>query len=111
MIYHITVNQLYAEANLQSLEQRRIFQLLKLLYDCSKYRKYLMITANRTRADVKVVFNIPGKCTTKFLNSPFYKGSQIWSTLPVDVQQANNNDVFSKQIRPMYSTYANLLEV
>ena len=85
--------------------------MLKLLYDCSKDRIYLKITANRTRADVKVVFDIPGKSTTKFLNSPYYKGSQIWNTLPVDVQRANNNNVFSKQIRPMYSTYANLLEV
>ena len=110
MIDHVAIEQLRAEANLQSLEQRRIFQLLKLLYSCSMDRKYLKITANRTRVDAKVVFNIPGKCTTKFLNSPFYKGTQVWNNLPVDVERAVNIDIFSKRIRPLYSTYGNLLD-
>ena len=110
MVDHVTIYRLHAEANLQSLEQRRVFQLLKLLYDCSRDRRYLKITAKRTRAEAKNVFDIPGKCTAKFLNSPFYKGTQIWNTLPVDVQRAMNINNFSKHIRPMYSTYVDLLE-
>ena len=55
MVDRITIDQLHAEANLQSLEQRRILQLLKLLYDCSKDRTYLKVTANRTRAETKVM--------------------------------------------------------
>ena len=72
MIDHVAIEQLHAEVNLQSLEQRRIFQLLKLLYSCSMDREYLKITANRTRADAKVVFNIPGKCTTRRGNFSFF---------------------------------------
>ena len=40
MVDHVTIEQLHEEANL-SLEQRRIFQILKLLYDCSKGITYL----------------------------------------------------------------------
>ena len=63
------------EANLQSREQRRIFQILKVLYDCSKDNKYLKVTANLTRAEAKIVFGIPNKYTTTFLTSHFYKGT------------------------------------
>ena len=110
IVDHVTIDQLHREANLQSLEQRRFFQVLKLLYDCSKDIKYLKITANRTRAETKVVFDIPSKCTTAFLNSLFYKGTQIWNILSGDVQRAMNIDVFSKRVKPMYSTYVNLLD-
>ena len=109
MVDHVTVEQLHEEAKLQSLEQRRNFQVLKLLYDCSKDIKYLKRTANRTRAEAKIVFDIPDKCTTKFLISPFYKGTQVWNSLPENVQRSPNDYVFSKHIKPMYSMYANLL--
>ena len=77
--------------------------------DCSKDRKYLKITANRTRAEAKAVFDIPGKCTMKFLNSLFYQGTQIWNNLPADILRAVNINTFSKNIRLMYGTYVNLL--
>ena len=40
----------------------------------------------RTRAADKVVFNVPGKCTTKFLNSVYYIGTQLWNDLTLDGQ-------------------------
>ena len=110
MVNHVTIVQLHGEANLQSLEQRRIFQILKLLYNYSKNGKYVKVTANRTRADAKIVFNIPDKCTTKFLNSPFYKGTQVWNLLPEHVQRSANTDVFIRHIKPMYRSYVNMLE-
>ena len=110
MIDHVTIDQLHSEANLQSLEQRRIFQILKLLYDYSTNRKYVKITANHTRAEAKIVFNIPDKCTSKLLNSPFYKGTQVWNLLPEHVQRSMNNDVFIRHIKPMYKRYVNMLE-
>ena len=109
MVDHVTIERLHEEANIQSLEQRRQFQILKLLFGCSKNKSYLKTTVNRTRAESKIVFNIPDKCTTKYLNSPFYKGSQIWNSLPEPIQRSVNIDIFTKHIRPMYSKYVNLL--
>ena len=111
MVDHVTIERLHEEANLQSLEQRRKFQLLKLLYDYSKDVRYLKVTRDRTRAEAKIVFDIPDRCTTRFLNSPFYRGTQIWNALPENVQRAANIDIFSKYIKPMYRTYANDLDV
>ena len=110
MVDHVTIERLHDEANLQCLEQRRVIQILKLLYGCSTDRRYLKMSMNRTRAESKVVFDIPDKCTTEFLNSLFYKGTQIWNLLPENVQRSVNIDVFSKYIKPMYSKYVNLLE-
>ena len=70
----------------------------------SKTVQYLKVTRNRTRAEAKIVFNIPDKCSTRFLNSQFYKGTQLWNALPEYIQRAGNLDLFSKQIKPMYNT-------
>ena len=61
MADHVTVERLHFEAKLQSLEQRRIVQLLKLMYGCSKNIKYVN-SRNRTRAETKIVFDIPDRC-------------------------------------------------
>ena len=110
MVDHVTIERLHNEANLQSLEQRRIIQTLKLLYECSTDRQYLKTNMNRTRAESKIVFDIPDKCTTTFLNSTFYRGTQIWNSLPENVQRSVNIDVFSRYIKPRYSQYVNFFE-
>ena len=109
MVDHVTIGQLHTEAHLQSLEQRRIFQLLNLMYDCSNSTEYLKTTGNRTRADSKVVFKIPTKCSTRFLNSPYYKGTQYWNVLDKNVQRAATPQIFKKYVKTLYSTYNNLL--
>ena len=106
---HVTIDQLHAEANLQSLEQRRIFQLLNLMYDCSSDDAYLKTTRNRTRADVKIVFKIPTRCSNGFLNSPFYKGTHYWNALENGIQRAATAQIFKNHVKKLYSTYKNLL--
>ena len=78
----VTVDRLHSEANLQSVEQRGTFQLLKLLYDYSKDVANLKTACRITRAGTKMVFKLPGKCTDKYINSPFYKGALLWDALP-----------------------------
>ena len=106
---HVSIERLHEEANLQSLEQRRIVQTLSLLHDCSINQENIKVTMSRTRADAKIVFNTPAKCTTLFLNSPFYKGVQYWNTLTNAVQRAATPPMFKKYVKSLYKTYANLL--
>ena len=106
---HVTRDQLHDDANLQSLEQRRIVQTLSLLHDCSNNHDYVKTTRNRTRADAKIVYNIPTKCTTRFLNSPYYKGIQYWNMLENHVQRAATPFIFKKYMRSLYNNYVNLL--
>ena len=106
---HITIEQLHTEAKLQSLEQRRIMQLLSLMCDCSRNKEYIRTPRDRTRANRKVVFDVPAKCSTKFLNSSFYKGIHYWNLLENNVQRAATEFIFKKLVNSMYNTYRNLL--
>ena len=105
---HVTIEQLHTEAKLQSLE-RRIVQLLSLMYDCSRNKEYIRTSRDRARADRKVVFDVPAKCSTKFLNSSFSKGIHYWNLLENNVQRAATEFIFKKLVNPMYNTYRNLL--
>ena len=62
---------------IQSLEQRRNLQLLKLMYQQSKNIGNIKPVVRPTRAAEKIVFNVPTKCTTKYLSSPYYLGTHI----------------------------------
>ena len=96
---------LHHEGNMQSLEQRRSLQLLKIMYHQSKKLQNIKTAVRPTRAAEKVVFNIPSKCTTKYLNSSYYLGTQIWDNLNGDIQRSENVMEFEKSIAPLYKTY------
>ena len=42
---------------------------------------------------------------SKYLNSPYYIGTQIWNTLTEDVQRMENKLRFEKCIEPVYRVY------
>ena len=111
LVDHVRVERLRSEAKLQGIEQRGIFQLLKLLYDYSKDPSKLKIPVRPTRAGTKIVFDIPTKCSNTYLCSPLYKGCQIWNTLPENSQRAANINQFVKAIKHRYSVFENLLNM
>ena len=66
---------------------RRKRQLTKLMYYQSKNDKNVNKSERQTRVAEKIVFNIPNRCTTKFLNSVYYAGTKLWNELSLDVQR------------------------
>ena len=60
---------------------------ITVLSHSSKKRK-------NVKADAKIAFDIPDRCTTKFLNSPYYMGAQIWNLLTETIQRSNTQDIF-----------------
>ena len=105
LVDRVSEERLHNEAALQNLVQRRKKQLLKLMYYQSKSDKNVKKPDRRTRAADKVVFNVPAKCTTKFLNSVCYIGTQLWNNLSHDVQCSENIMKFDKSITPLYNVY------
>ena len=96
---------LHYESNLQSLEQRRKLQLLKLMYLQSKNLQNIKTAIRPTRAAEKIVFNIPAKCTTKYLASPYYIGTQLWNKLNGGIQRVCTIRMFEKHVNSMYKMY------
>ena len=89
----VSEHRLHYEGKLQSPEQRhRHDQLLKLRYQQSRD-----VAIRPTRAAERNVSNIPSKCSSKFLNSPYYLGAQLWNGLSDDMK-----------IDPMYKIYRDL---
>ena len=54
--------------------------------------------------------DVPDKCSTKFVNIPFYKGAQLWNALSDIVQRSENLNIFSEHVKQIYKVYTNLLE-
>ena len=101
----ISEERLHNEGKIQSLVQRQKQQMLKLMYYQSKKECNIKEPNRHTRAADKIVFDIPSRCTAKFLNSSYYIGSQLWDTLPGDTQRMENLSDFEKSISPLYKTY------
>ena len=75
------------------------------MYHYSKNLCNIKTVVRPTRAAEKIVFNIPAKCTTKYLNSPFYIGTQIWNDLNGDTQRTETAILFERRILPLYKMY------
>ena len=58
-----------------------------------------------TRADNEIVFKTATKCTGKYQNSPFHKGTQMWNVLNEDVQKSCNVLRFTTSLKTLYDGY------
>ena len=58
-----------------------------------------------TRAVTKMVFKTASKCSGKYLNSPFYKGTLLWDKLDNDLQRMNNVKQFLQELKKSYTVY------
>ena len=78
----VSERTLHLESSLQTLEQRRTLQLLKIMYQQSRNVQNIKVANRPPRAAEKIfVFNIPSKCTAKYLNSPYHMGTQMCNSL------------------------------
>ena len=101
----VQIDYLHNECNIKGLEQQRKKQLLCLIYLHSRKDITVKKTIRLTRSINKVIFKTPSKCTWKYLNSPFYKGTLLWNTLDVYLQKANNVTQFTKHLKKLYTRY------
>ena len=83
----ISIQRLHNGFKILGLEQRRRMQLLKILYYRSKNQVFVKVPVRETGANVKIVFDVMSRTTTKYLNSPFLRGAVLWDGLPVEIQR------------------------
>ena len=101
----IRIDNLHRECNILGLEQRRRKQLLRLMYLHSKKEQNVKKPVRLTRAITKIIFSTPAKCTRKYLNSPFSKGTLLWNVLDANVQRIANVLQFVSSLRKIYTRY------
>ena len=102
---HVSIEELHKHGNLISLEQRRVKQLLAIMYKLSKIPTNIVIPARNTRRHDKKVFHVDRKIGTKYAKSPFYIGTKLWDLLPYDEQNAETVFNFKAFISKRYNTF------
>ena len=95
------LNVLMANYNIEPIRQRRNRQLLHFMYNESKTllnlnKRNINITL---RSDNKVKFKEKLTRKTTIQNSPYYRGIQLWNTLPANVQKSESLTVFKRKIK------------
>ena len=81
----LSVSKMHKRAKLLSLEQRRTLQLLHLMFIHKSNVVNLRVLARNTRAAQRSQFYVERYNNIKYKNSPFYKGSELWNLLPIDI--------------------------
>ena len=105
LLDRVPIDRLHLECRILGLEQRRRKQLLRLMYLHSKVEDNVKKPVRITRAITKLVFKTASKCTNKYLNSPFYKGTILWNALENELQHAYNVKRFVEGVKRMYTVY------
>lgn len=97
----LSIAELHTKAKLVPLAERSDTQLLCLMYrrsfDDIKYPHLPSVVDTRTRHKIK--FYVPRPRKERYKNFPFYRGSQLWDRLPVDIQQADTYQGFKTRIK------------
>ena len=89
---------LHLEAKVDTLDKRRIFHLLILMYQRSSKPEMLDNRNLPTRQFDKVKFNVIKPNVTKAFKSPNYLGAQYWDKLPRDTQLSASVHEFKRRV-------------
>ena len=69
----------------------------------------IVLVANRhTRAAARDQFHVERYNIIKYKNSPFYKGSELWKLLPVDIATSDSLFQFKQAFKKRYNTYVDI---
>ena len=101
----MSVRNMHRDANLLSLDQRRKIQLLTLMF-IHKTNHNVQRPFNRaTRGADRFKFYLERYNNMKYRNSPYYKGSDMWDTLPLTTVTSDTLFEFKQHLKKRYVTY------
>ena len=104
----LSIASMHKQSSLLSLEQRRSFQLLCLLYQHKADAQNLIVANRQTRAADRIQFHIERHNICKYKNSPYYKGVELWKSLPIDIAMSDSIFQFKKLFKSRYKTFVNI---
>ena len=79
----MSVRNMHRDANFLSLDQRRKFQLLSLMFIHKKNHNVQHPINRATLGADRYKCYLARYNNVKYRNSPYYKGSDLWDTLPL----------------------------
>ena len=101
-------SKMHKKSNLLSLEQRRTFQLLQLMY--LQKHDVNVIPARQTRGPARAQFHVEKYNVCKYKNGPFYKGADLWKLLPKDIASCDSIYQFKTLLESRYKDFVDTSE-
>ena len=101
----MSIKKMHAEAKLLSLEQRRKFQLLSLMFRHKNTLNVRRVGVRNTRAAARFKFNVERNNNVKYKNSPYYTGSELWDKLLLATISCESMFEFKKCLKAEYKHY------
>ena len=101
--YYVVI--MHKQAKLLSLEQRRSLQLLHLMYLHKNDIGNMRIMNCNTRTARHEQFYVERYNNIKYKNSPYYKGTELWDLLPLDIIQSDSIFQFKQSLKRRYNIY------
>ena len=101
----VSIELLHENAHLVSLEQRRVRQLLIMMFKLSRNPDNIVVPNRNTRQYQKRVFCTENKIGTKYACSPYYKGTKLWNELNKTEQDIDNMYDYRTCIEKKYATF------
>ena len=105
----LSIANMHNRSHLLSLEQRRTFQLLGLMYSHKNNPNNLQIAPKQTRGADRDQFLLERYNNLKYKNSAYYKGAELWKLLPLDIANSDSIFQFKKSLKTRYKTYVDVL--
>ena len=93
--------ELEKEYNIENLTTRRKRNLIRYMYQQSQIEMNKVNTQcdKNLRSKKKIMLRYNFSNLTKLHNSPFYRGVEIWNTLPESVQKCQSKHEFKKMVK------------
>ena len=107
----LSVSSMHKKSKLLSLEQRRTFQLLSLMFLHKNCRSNLKSPIRNTREADRPQFTVERYQNMRYKKSPFYKGVELWKLLPLEIVNSDSLFQFKKNLKSRYKTYLDVLNM
>ena len=106
----VTIKRMHTCANLLSIDQRRQKQVLILLFiHKARHLDARRIYPRNTRAANVYSFVCERYHNVKYKNSPYYKGSLLWDSLPIATRRCLNIMDYKKSLKMLYRNYNDII--
>ena len=88
-----------------SLEQRRKIQTLSLMYIYKNFANVERIFVRNTHQGNRYNFRVENYQNSKYRNSPYFKGSNLWDNLPIDVINVPTLGEFKAKLKRIFTPF------
>ena len=95
----ISTDNLHQETRINLLDLRRSLQLLNIMHSLKHNNRYKKPGLRHTRNAERYLFDTDIVHLDIYAKSPYFKGVELWNSIPLDIQNIDDGYSFKNNIR------------